>query len=190
MRPVSLVNFKRLHQAAIVPRYATEGSVGLDLFCHSRVTLDPGEVTFIGIGWALELPEGYEAQIRARSGLSSKRMLILPNGIGTIDTDYRGELVVPLLNLGHLRELMQALDAEAETADSLNSVSLSFLPPPGQMAWQHLHQSHKNAIITLDAGTAIAQLVIAPVAHAAVTISDDLSVTGRGAGGFGSTGCC
>lgn len=98
MQGMIFVNFKRLHEKAIAPKYATEFSVGMDLFCHSDFEMAPGETILIGVGWAIELPAGAGAQIRPRSGLSTKRLLLFPNSIGTIDTDYRGELKVPLFN--------------------------------------------------------------------------------------------
>jgi dUTP pyrophosphatase len=96
-------------------------------------------------GWALEIAPGYEAQVRPRSGLAIKHGVTVVNAPGTIDSDYRGELVVLLVNLG--RE--------------------PFVIQPGDR---------------------VAQLVIAPVTQAQVVEVEALSVTDRGAGGFGSTG--
>jgi dUTP pyrophosphatase len=64
------------------------------------VTLAPGQILAIPTGWALAVPPGYEAQVRPRSGLSTKHGITLPNSPGTIDSDYRGELKVALINLG------------------------------------------------------------------------------------------
>lgn len=85
-----------------MPEYATAGSAGFDLpaFLDAPVTLAPGERKLIPTGIYMELPEGYEAQVRARSGLAINHGIGLVNGIGTIDADYRGELRVPLINWG------------------------------------------------------------------------------------------
>lgn len=82
------------------PAYATEGSAGMDLKARLEepITLLPRQRMLIPTGVFIELPVGYEAQIRARSGLASKHGITLVSGIGTIDSDYRGELHVPLIN--------------------------------------------------------------------------------------------
>src|SRR5262245_41149164 len=80
----------------------TEGSAGLDLASagDEPVTLGPGARAGIPTGWALEIPAGFEGQVRPRSGLASKAGVTVVNAPGTIDSDYRGELVVLLVNLG------------------------------------------------------------------------------------------
>jgi dUTP pyrophosphatase len=85
-----------------LPGYMTQGAAGMDLYADldGEVTLQPMEIRSIPTGIHIQLPEGVEAQIRARSGLSSKYGITLINGIGTIDSDYRGEIKVPLINLG------------------------------------------------------------------------------------------
>lgn len=84
------------------PSYETEGSAGMDVraFLESTITLLPGQRKLIPTGLTIELPIGYEAQIRARSGLALNFGISLVNGIGTIDSDYRGEIGVILINLG------------------------------------------------------------------------------------------
>ncbi len=86
----------------IIPSYATEGSSGMDIsaFLPEPVTLMPGKRALIPSGISIELPEGFEAQIRARSGLAVKYGIGLVNGVGTIDSDYRGEIKVPVINWG------------------------------------------------------------------------------------------
>lgn len=85
-----------------IPAYETTGSAGMDIKAtlDEPVTLNPGERKLIPTGLFIELPQGYEAQIRARSGLAIKHGITLINAIGTIDSDYRGEIKVPLVNLG------------------------------------------------------------------------------------------
>ncbi len=84
------------------PQYETAGSAGMDLraFLEEPVVLEPGERKLIGTGLFVEIPVGFEAQIRARSGLAIKHGIGLVNGVGTIDSDYRGEVKVALINLG------------------------------------------------------------------------------------------
>ena len=85
-----------------LPGYETEGSSGMDIraFLDAPIRLGAGERKLIPTGFFLQIPEGYEVQIRARSGLAIKNGIALVNGIGTIDSDYRGEVMVPLINLG------------------------------------------------------------------------------------------
>lgn len=85
-----------------LPEYQTPGSAGMDLraFLQEPLTLAPGDRAAIPTGLFIELPQGYEAQVRARSGLAVKHGIGLPNGVGTIDSDYRGEILVALINLG------------------------------------------------------------------------------------------
>ena len=97
--PVSIEIINRSPHA--LPEYQTVGSAGMDLraWLETPVTLQPMERRLIPTGLYMALPEGYEAQIRPRSGLSIKKGLSLVNAVGTIDSDYRGELMVPVINL-------------------------------------------------------------------------------------------
>lgn len=83
-----------------LPSYATSQSAGMDLRAWEEMTLPPGEIRSVGTGLHIELPEGYEAQIRPRSGLALKKGISVPNAPGTVDADYRGEIRVILINLG------------------------------------------------------------------------------------------
>lgn len=89
-------------RSATLPSYETKGSAGMDLRAciEEEIRLTPGARALIGTGIYIELPEGFEAQIRARSGLAVKHGIGLVNGIGTIDSDYRGEIKIPLINWG------------------------------------------------------------------------------------------
>ena len=86
-----------------LPKYATEGSAGLDVhaFLKEPIVLKPLERRIISTGLYLEIPKGYEIQVRARSGMSIKHGITLINAVGTIDSDYRGELGIPLINLSN-----------------------------------------------------------------------------------------
>lgn len=81
-----------------LPVYQTNGAVGFDLQSTIDYSLPPGERCIIPTGWAVEVPEGYELQIRPRSGTAAKSGITIVNTPGTIDNDYRGELLVTLLN--------------------------------------------------------------------------------------------
>ena len=142
-----MIEIKLVTKSGNIPAYETEGSAGMDLkaVLNEPVVLAPGERRLIPTGLFIELPQGYEAQVRARSGLAIKHGITLINCVGTIDSDYRGEIQVPLVNLGQE-------DFEI-----------------------------KN-------GERIAQMVIAKYEQISWKITDELSETKRGAGGFGHTG--
>ncbi len=84
------------------PRYMSEQAAGMDVCaaCESDVTIAPGEIKLIPLGFYMAVPAGYEAQVRPRSGLALKHGLVLPNSPGTIDADYRGEVCVILGVIG------------------------------------------------------------------------------------------
>ena len=95
--PVKVVN----QSPYPLPQYATEGASGMDLRAHlpEAITLQSLERSLIPTGLFIELPQGYEAQVRPRSGLAIKQGLTCLNTPGTIDSDYRGEIKIPLINL-------------------------------------------------------------------------------------------
>jgi len=130
-----------------LPAYETAHAAGVDLLAavEADVILAPGGRSLIPTGLAIALPEGYEAQVRPRSGLAARDGVTVLNSPGTIDADYRGEVKVILANLGD-----------------------------------------KPFVVTR--GMRIAQMVVAPVARLEWSVTDSLPETGRGAGGFGSTG--
>ena len=132
-----------------LPAYETAGSAGMDLRAavpeDQPLTLAPGQRALVPTGLKIALPLGYEAQVRARSGLALKHGIICPNAPGTIDSDYRGECGVILANIG------------AEP-------------------------------FVIRRGERLAQLVIARHERAGWVEVETLDETGRGTGGFGSTG--
>jgi dUTP pyrophosphatase len=100
---VITVKFERLHEKAILPKRMSEKASGLDLFVHflyeeSEGMILPHSREVFGTGVAVQLPEGYEGQIRSRSGMAAKQGVFVLNSPGTIDEDYRGELLVILHN--------------------------------------------------------------------------------------------
>ncbi len=88
--------------SGMLPQYETEGSAGMDIraYINEPVVIEPGKRALIPTGLFMEIEPGYEVQIRARSGLAVKKGIGLTNGIGTIDSDYRGEVSVSLINWG------------------------------------------------------------------------------------------
>jgi dUTP pyrophosphatase len=97
------VKYKKLREAAIVPSYQSEHAAGMDLYSANEesITIEVGEIEMVPLGFAMALPDHFEAQVRPRSGLASKNGITLPNAPGTIDADYRGECCVPLINHGN-----------------------------------------------------------------------------------------
>ena len=128
-----------------MPARQTSGSAGFDVAAGETVVLLPGERKLVRTGFAIAVPEGWECQVRPRSGLALKHGITLPNTPGTIDSDYRGELCVSLVNLG------------AEPFEVVR-------------------------------GMRIAQLLFARVPEVVFEEVAELPPTGRGLGGFGSTG--
>lgn len=131
------------------PSYRSEQAAGLDLSAalsdDAPLTLGPRERALIPTGIALEIPEGFEAQVRPRSGLAHKHGVTVLNSPGTIDADYRGEIKVLLINLG-------------------------------------------NESVIIRRSDRIAQLVVSPILVVTLERAKSLATTGRGSGGFGSTG--
>lgn len=142
-----MVKVKIVSKSGRVPEYATSGASGFDISAYltEPMTLKAGERALVPTGLFFEVPEGYEAQVRARSGLAIKHGIGLVNGIGTVDSDYRGEIRVPMIN------------------------------------WS-------NEDFVINDGDRIAQVVIAAYEKADIEITDSLSETERGEGGFGHTG--
>ena len=97
------VKFKKLHPDATLPFYATPGSSGFDLVAIEDVTIPRGETRLIQTGLAVEIPEGFEMQVRPRSGLSLKTPLRVANSPGTVDQDFRGQVCVIMTNAGLLQ---------------------------------------------------------------------------------------
>lgn len=139
--------FKKLSKKATVPTYAKRGDACCDLYSVEDYSIKPGAICLARTGFALEIPEGFEAQIRPRSGLAVKEGLSIINSPATIDAGYRGEVKIPLINLG-------------------------------------------NKDIFIKEGDRIAQMKFAVVytGYFLDVGDNDLNSSGRGSGGFGSTG--
>jgi len=126
------VQVKRLpHGAGLpLPAYATAGAAGMDVVSAEAVTIDPGARHAVATGLALAIPEGYEIQVRPRSGLALKHGITVPNTPGTIDSDYRGELKVILINHG----------AEPFVIARGDRVAQLVLAPVVQAAWNEVDE--------------------------------------------------
>jgi dUTP pyrophosphatase len=96
---------ERIDPDVPLPSYQTEHAAGMDLHAATKqnIELEPGDIRLIPCGFKMAIPEGFEAQVRPRSGLAVKAGISMPNAPGTIDADYRGEVCVPLINLGRYR---------------------------------------------------------------------------------------
>lgn len=84
----------------LIPKYQTQGSAGCDVYSNEYLTIKPGKRAMVATGLKIELPPGFEAQVRPRSGLAAKHGITVLNSPGTVDEDYRGEIKVILLNTG------------------------------------------------------------------------------------------
>jgi len=117
-----------------LPAYQTEHAAGMDLCAVPRdgepITVPPGEVRLIPCGFAMAVPVGYEAQVRPRSGLSTKHRVGMPNAPGTIDADYRGEVMVPLINHG---------DADFVVTPGMRVAQMLVLPVP-RVSWTEVEE--------------------------------------------------
>lgn len=110
------IRIQRVHPSAVVPAYAhgAHEDAGMDLRAVEEVILQPGAAQLVPTGLTIELPPGYEAQVRPRSGLALKHAITMPNAPGTIDPGYRGEIRVILLNLGREPYTIHAGDRIAQ----------------------------------------------------------------------------
>lgn len=100
----NVLKIKKIAENVITPKYMTDGAAGFDIHAYiphiKEVCMEPGDSAIIPTGLFFEVPIGYEAQVRPRSGMAFKYGISIPNSPGTIDSDYRGEVKVCLINLG------------------------------------------------------------------------------------------
>ena len=110
------IRIQRIHPDAKLPVYAhgPEEDAGMDLCAVESIVLEPGVPNLVATGLTLEIPPGYEAQVRPRSGLALRHSITMPNAPGTIDPGYRGEIRVILLNLGREAYAIHAGDRIAQ----------------------------------------------------------------------------
>ena len=111
-----VVRFVKLRLNAQTPQYMTDGAAGLDLFAapEESIIIEPNQRFLVPTGIAIDIPTGFEGQVRPRSGLALKRGITLPNSPGTIDSDYRGEVGIIMMNLGEDPFVVNAGDRIAQ----------------------------------------------------------------------------
>lgn len=97
---IDKVQIKKLHPDAVIPEYKKPGDAGFDLHTVEDVIIPPGKTAILPTGLAVAIPEGFEIQVRMRSGASLKTPLVIPNAPGTIDSGYRGEIGIIVRNCG------------------------------------------------------------------------------------------
>jgi len=112
------VKIKKLRPEAIIPTYANHGDAGMDIYSPEDFVIGPGEIKIIPTGLALEIPYGFELQIRPRSGLAAKHGISLVNTPGTLDAGFRGELKLIMIN--HSPDIFSALAGERIAQAVLN----------------------------------------------------------------------
>ena len=118
-----------------LPEYATQGSSGVDLRASEDYIIKSGERALVATGIRLAIPAGYEVQVRPRSGLALKHGIIIPNSPGTIDSDYRGEVKVILMNLGREDFIIKAGDRIAQL----------ILAPVAKISWEERTELEETA---------------------------------------------
>ncbi|WP_064017125.1 dUTP diphosphatase [Brevibacillus sp. SKDU10] len=185
------VKIKRLHPDAVIPQYATTGSAGFDLVAVEDVVISPGETQKVPLGLAFEIPEGFVMLVCMRSGIALNTKLRQPNGIGIIDSDYRGEVAMMFDNIwkhepffaydeeGRAIVTDYRIEDECPSTEYLRTIS-------GEQVRQW--RDYPAGTYLIRKGDRVAQGLILPVMQAQFIVADELSETDRGAGGFGSTG--
>lgn len=104
-----VVRFKRLHELVTMPEYKTKGAAGIDLIITEDTPwLKPGDITIADSGLAVEIPEGWYGLVTSRSGIATRRGIVVLNSPGVIDSDYRGEVRIPIINLSHQDQKIMA----------------------------------------------------------------------------------
>lgn len=162
------IKIKRLHPDAIIPKYAHEGDSGFDLVAVENVIIEPGKTVNIRTGIAVELPKGYELQVRPRSGITLRTKLRVQ--LGTVDSNYRGEIGVIVDNINE-RVMKSFWEVETISNDIIQ-----------------IDSPRVQGSYIIRKGDRIAQAVIAPVVQANFEEVDELSDSERGQNGFGSSG--
>ncbi len=163
------VKIRLLSAAARIPTYATDGAAAFDLYAAEDVIIAPGETKKVPLGFAVEVPPGYVMYVMMRSGIALKTKLRQPNGIGVIDSDYRGEVAMMFEN--NSRDTWSNAARRLDNRYEIESMSKC---APGSYL--------------IRTGDRVAQAVIVPVPRVSFEMVTELSETARGGGGFGSTG--
>ncbi len=151
---------------AILPKYANPGDAGMDVYSAENITIAPGETVIIPTGLKLAIPEGYEIQVRPRSGISFKTPLRIPNSPGTIDSGYRDELGIIVWN-----------SSDMNSSDNINA------------PYTLEDKGNKKGTYIIKKSDRIAQIVLQVVPKMTfTTVSSVKDIGANRGGGFGSTG--
>lgn len=161
------LQFQKIHPNAVIPVYTHESDAGMDIYAVEDVEIKPGEIALIKTGLKARIPEGFELQVRPRSGVSLKTKLRIANAPGTIDAGYRDEICVIAENtdLGHweMKDVFKGYETVAQEI---------FI---------------KGDSITIHKGDRIAQFVFAILTKIKIEEVEEISDKGNRGGGFGST---
>lgn len=181
------VKIKRLHPDAVVPVYAKPGDSGFDLVATADVIIAPGDTALVPTGLSVEVPEGYELQVRPRSGITLKTKLRVANSPGTVDSSFRGEVAVIVDNIANPRVIVCDNDDGTHYTDTAKcNFALSII---GEAIPLGRAPDYELRTYIIRKGDKIAQGVVCPVVPVTFTETDGyLTATERGVGGFGSSG--
>lgn len=164
------VHVQILDNSNPLPSYAKLSDAGMDVYSSKDVIIDPGETEVVPVGLAVAIPEGYEIQIRPRSGISCRTKLRISNSPGTIDAGYRNEIGVIIDNISNIRSkiIMENNNIPPHTIDVMTA---------------------PHGIYQIKKGDRIAQIVLKKVETIEWDVVDDVKIIGTDrCGGFGSTG--
>lgn len=159
------LKFQKVHENAVIPTYAHETDAGMDVYAVEDVTIEPGQTVLIRTGLKAQIPEGFEIQVRPRSGMSLKTKLRIANAPGTVDSGYRDEICI----------IAENTDFGQWTAIEVQEgiCKEDFI---------------RGENIVIKKGDRIAQFVVSAVAKLLVLEVKEVSSDGDRGGGFGSTG--
>lgn len=166
-----VVLIKRLVEHAIVPTYGRDGDVGFDFYASEDTYIEPGQTVAVPTGIAFQIPQGYEIQIRPRSGLSASHKLRIPNAPGTVDTGYRGEVKVLVENTNYEGA---GYDTQVRLIDGTSHGTFP--------------DHHRKGTYLVRRGDRIVQGVLNEAPRAIFEEVDEVEDSERGDKGFGSTG--
>lgn len=154
----------KLTDGAPMPKHVRPGDAGMDLTSRQTVEIAPGGTVMVGTGVWMEIPEGYYGEIVPRSGMAAKRGITIANTPGTIDSNYRGEIMLPLHNIAPCLKWVK--DANGHTG--------------------HYEPNHELTVV--ERGERVAQIIIKRHETVECVEANELSETERAANGFGSSG--
>lgn len=178
-----IVNIRRVSDTAITPVKSHTQDACFDLFANEDVVLKYGETKVVPTGIAIELPDGYYADVRPRSGLTSKSALRVH--LGTIDSNYRGDIGIICENASHEENELVVASGVAWTISATVNGKEHEMTSRLEKEWDKLTE---NSEITIKRGDKIAQILVQKLPEIELVEVNQLSDSERGINGFGSTG--